>query len=404
MNNFNNNNNDEKKDKKRSRDEDKEDENQNNKKIKIIKYDNFDDFLKDLLQQELNQEKDKENNKNPLLIDDSSESESESESEGEEEIELEYEHIDVKVETIDDLIKLGKMYDPKKRYNIDLKTLNNLVEPLDELKKMIGMKSVKINIVNHIIFYLQKFDEDGLNDMLHTVVQGPPGVGKTELGRILSKIYLAMGILKNDKFIIAKRSDLIGKYLGHTATQTQKVIDSAKGGVLFIDEAYSLGNPEGRDMFSKECLDTLNQNLTENKKNLLCIIAGYKEALDSCFFSYNEGLSRRFSIRYTIEPYTPSELKEIFIKIVESNKWTVADNLELKYFSENKEFFKYYGGDMETLFFSSKVVHARRVFCLDTEEKKKITNDDLKNAIEIFKKNKGVEKNLKNEMWKNLYI
>ena len=404
MNNFNNNNNDEKKDKKRSRDEDKEDENQNNKKIKIIKYDNFDDFLKDLLQQELNQEKEKENNKNPLLIDDSSESESESESEGEEEIELEYEHIDVKVETIDDLIKLGKMYDPKKRYNIDLKTLNNLVEPLDELKKMIGMKSVKINIVNHIIFYLQKFDEDGLNDMLHTVVQGPPGVGKTELGRILSKIYLAMGILKNDKFIIAKRSDLIGKYLGHTATQTQKVIDSAKGGVLFIDEAYSLGNPEGRDMFSKECLDTLNQNLTENKKNLLCIIAGYKEALDSCFFSYNEGLSRRFSIRYTIEPYTPSELKEIFIKIVESNKWTVADNLELKYFSENKEFFKYYGGDMETLFFSSKVVHARRVFCLDTEEKKKITNDDLKNAIEIFKKNKGVEKNLKNEMWKNLYI
>ena len=106
-----------------------------------------------------------------------------------------------------------------------------------------------------------------------------------------------MGVIKGNKrniygenkyeFKIVKRSDLIGKYLGHTAAKTQKVIDSCKGGVLFIDEAYSLGNPEGRDSFSKECIDTINQNLTENKANLLCIIAGYKDALDKCFFAYN---------------------------------------------------------------------------------------------------------------------
>ena len=377
-----------------------EDPNKDNKKLKIVRYDNFDDFLRDLLDQEIRHN----NKKNPLLIDDSEESESESEEEDEDEEEKEYEHINKKVETINDLIELGKLYDPKKRYNIDLKTLNNLIDPLEELKRMIGMTSVKENIVDHIIFYLQKLDGHGLNDMLHTVVQGPPGVGKTELGRILSKIYLAMGILKNDKFVIAKRSDLIGKYLGHTAVQTQKVIDSVKGGVLFIDEAYSLGNPEGRDMFSKECLDTINQNLTENKSNFLCIIAGYKDALENCFFSYNEGLSRRFSIRYTIEPYTYQELKQIFVKIVESNKWTVDSDLDINIFEKNKELFKYFGGDMETLFFSCKVVHAKRVFCLDDIEKKKINNQDLLRGIEIFKKNKGNTENIKNEIWKNMFI
>jgi len=399
MNNFNNE--DKNNSNKRNREDTDNDENKNKKKVKIIKYDNFDDFLKAILDQKKNEKK-----RNDLLIDNSSDSESESdyETDSEDEEELEYEHIDAKVSSISDLIRLGKMYDRTKRYNIDMKTLNKLVDPLEELERMIGMKSVKENIVNHIIFYLQKFDEGGLNDMLHTVIQGPPGVGKTELGKILSKIYLAMGILKNDKFVIAKRSDLIGKYLGHTAVQTQKVIDSAKGGVLFIDEAYSLGNPEGRDIFSKECLDTINQNLTENKTNFLCIIAGYQDALENCFFSYNEGLSRRFSIRYTIEPYSPKELKQIFEKIVKSNNWLTDDNLDIELFNKNKELFLYYGGDMETLFFSSKIVHARRVFCLDKVEKKKITNKDLEGAIEIFKKNKGRKAEIKNEIWKNLYI
>jgi hypothetical protein len=388
-------------DRKRDRNED-DTGNNDSKKTKIIRYDTFDDFLRDIMKEDLNWDK-KNNKNNPMLISDDESSESEDESESDEE-NLEYEHINKKVNNIQDLIDLGKMYDKNKRYNIDLKTLNKLVEPLEELKRMIGMTSVKKNIVDHIIFYLQKLDGNGLNDMLHTVIQGPPGVGKTELGRIIARIYLAMGILKNDKFKIVKRADLIGKYLGHTAVQTQKVIDSCKGGVLFIDEAYSLGNPEGRDMFSKECLDTLNQNLTENKSNFLCIIAGYKNALESCFFSYNEGLSRRFSIRYTIEPYEGDELKKIFIKIVKSNNWDISDDLNDSFFKDNKDLFPFYGGDMETLFFNAKVVHARRVFCLDDEVKKKITSEDLEKALLLFKSNKGINKIKKDEIWKNLYI
>ena len=134
-------------------------------------------------------------------------------------------------------------------------------------------------------------------------------------------------IIKNnqDEFIfrIVKRADLIGKYLGHTAAKTQEVIDSCKGGVLFIDEAYSLGNAEGRDSFSKECIDTLNQNLSENKNNLLCIIAGYKESLEKCFFSYNEGLNRRFSFRYNIEPYSAEQLRDIFLCKLREIKWDI---------------------------------------------------------------------------------
>ena len=83
-----------------------------------------------------------------------------------------------------------------------------------------------------------------------------------------------MGFLKNNIFKMVKRSDLIGQYLGQTSIKTQKVIDEVIGGVLFIDEAYSLGNSEKRDSYSKECLDTINRNLTENGNKFICIIAG----------------------------------------------------------------------------------------------------------------------------------
>ena len=210
-------------------------------------------------------------------------------------------HISKNIESINDLLTLGKMYRPYKKYNIDLKKLKNIQEPLQSLQNMTGLSTIKTAIVNQILYFLQNFHEE---EMLHTIIQGPPGVGKTMLAKIIGQIYHKMNIFSKNtddyKFIIARRSDLIGEYLGTTAKKTQKGIDSCKGGVLFIDEAYSLGNSEGRDSYSKECIDTINQNLSENKGEFLCIIAGYKDSLEKNFFNYNQGLVRRFPFVYTL--------------------------------------------------------------------------------------------------------
>jgi hypothetical protein len=321
-----------------------------------------------------------------------------------------YVRIQREINGIEDLIELGKMYDPIKaeteKYNIDLYRLNELVEPLTELKNMIGLDDAKKYLVNQIVYYLQDFEENSL-DMMHTVIEGSPGVGKTTFAKILSKIFLKMGILENDKFITARRSDLIGGYLGQTAMKTQDVIDSANGGVLFIDEVYSLGHPEKRDSFSKECIDVLNQNLTENKSNFICIIAGYKEDNKKNFFAMNPGLERRFPWRVSMSDYEAPELRKIFVKMVLDKKWDV-EGIKVDFFEKNKCYFKFNGGDMETLFQMCRIVHSRRVFCLDLEHKKKLTMIDLENGLKMFLGNEEIKKrkddDLINVMSRGLYI
>jgi len=307
------------------------------------------------------------------------------------------------INCIKDLIDLGNMYDSTKRYNIDLKILNKLVDPLTELNNMIGMETVKQDIVDYILFRIQNLDSSN-QDMMHTVIQGPPGVGKTEVAKIIGKIYLAMGILKNDKFIKARRSDLIAGYLGQTAKTTQKIIDSAIGGVLFIDEVYSLGNVEKRDSFSKECIDTINENLTEKKTDFICIIAGYKDEIESCFFSYNSGLERRFPVRFTIEEYKPEELFLIFNKKVNDLGWIIDQSVKVDFFIENIESFKYFGGDIEVLFSRCKRAHSRRVFTSKESEKKIINCVDLQRGFQSFKAHRQEKQKDKSDVWKNMFL
>lgn len=282
--------------------------------------------------------------------------------------------------TIDDIIKLeNNKHKYGLRNNSKFMKLYKIILSLKKLNSMIGMEEIKKEIFEHIGYFIH--DIQNKNELMHIVITGPPGVGKTELGLIISKIYLTLGFLTSNKFIIAKRSDLIGRYLGETAIKTQEVINNAMGGVLFIDEVYSLGNDELRDSFSKECIDTLNQNLTDNKGKFLCIIAGYKEDIENCFFAYNKGLKRRFPISHDIIGYNSDELYGILIKKADEDGWKIEGDVK-KILDNNIKKFRFFGGDMEILLQKAKFIAGARY--LKTEKNinvdKILTYDDIMTA------------------------
>ena len=347
------------------------------------------------------------------------------------------------IKNIDDLIKIGTEYDPtdKRRYPIDMNKLKNIIESLKDLKNVIGMESVKKNIFEQLLYILQELND---SNMMHTVIEGPPGVGKTLLGKIIAKIYFKLNFLKksekkkdeddiNDitnhlmavlnpamspikkkedkkedfKFKVVKRSDLVGQYVGSTAIKTQKVIDEAEGGILFIDEVYALGSGSERgDSFAKECIDTLNQNLSENSDKFICIIAGYPAEIEKCFFSQNEGLRRRFPFKYSIEKYDSKELAKIFESKVKEIKWDFYKDLKIeqveKFIEENKKHFEHFGGDIENLLLNIKIKHSSRVFGKDPIIRKLITLEDIKLGFEEYKKIKK-DKELPDYI-KNMYV
>ena len=319
------------------------------------------------------------------------------------------EYLDIKIENNNDLIEIGKKYlngefSPYIQYNINVNKISKLVEPLEELNKMIGMEEVKRDIFELLLYQLQDFDNS--KDMLHTIIEGEPGVGKTELAKIMGKIYRSMGYCSNDIIKFVKRSDLIGGYLGQTAIKTQKVLDECKGGILIIDEAYSLGNPEGRDSYSKECIDTLTSFLSESPDTIVFIM-GYKEALEECLFNHNKGLERRFTYRFSVKKYSAEDLKKILFKIVRENGWDIENENDIpdSFFIENRDYFPFNGGDMLNLFTKCKFTHSIRFFNMNkksTEEnnfddkKRKINYEDIQNAFKLLLKDEKFSKRNEN--------
>lgn len=312
-------------------------------------------------------------------------------------------HIDANVNNISDILKLIDTYkaDPSIKYNINIKALHNIKEPLTELNNMIGMKDLKNNIVDQILYFVQELHKDKLSkgDFMHTVIYGPPGTGKTEIAQMMGKIYSNLGILSKGTFKKVTRSDLIAGYLGQTALKTKDVIKEAMGGVLFIDEAYALGNSEKRDIFAKECIDTLCEALSEHKDNLMVIIAGYEHELKDCFFDYNQGLDSRFTWRFKTDEYDHNDLHEIFLKKVVDIGWKIDDNSQItsEWFKKNKDYLKFFGRDIETILAKTKIAHSRRIFCGPENEKRKILLKDLENGFKMFLKNEDV-KNRKNDV------
>lgn len=324
-------------------------------------------------------------------------------------------NIDAEVNNIDDILKLIATYkaDPSIKYNINIKALHNIKEPLEELRDMVGMQDLKSNIVDQILYFVQDLhkntksqgDDRQKGDFMHSVIYGPPGTGKTEIAKIMGKIYSKLGCLSKGVFKKVTRSDLIAGYLGQTALKTKDVIKDAMGGVLFIDEAYALGNSEKRDSFAKECIDTLCEALSDNKADLMVIVAGYEEELKECFFDYNQGLDSRFTWRFKTDEYSYEDLYHIFLKKVKEIGWILDDNsgITSEWFKKNNDYFKFYGRDIETILAKTKIAHSKRVFCKPENEKKRLNIKDLENGFKMYLKNENV-KNRKGELDTKKYL
>jgi DNA polymerase III delta prime subunit len=304
------------------------------------------------------------------------------------------------LKSIQDLINLAKSTQTNnyELTNININKLKNIIPALEELNNMIGIKDIKDNIFNHIIFYLQDLDPD-FRDMHHTVIKGPPGVGKTKLASILANIYRGLGILKEGKVIKIRREDLIASYLGQTGEKTKKKLNEAIGNVLLFDEAYSLGSNENdkQDSYAQQAIDQLVWFLSEHGHEFICIIAGYKKELDERFFAMNPGLSRRFPIHYEITDYTSIEMMKIFYSIINQNNWNINNKLINKvitFFKDNIDNFPHFGGDINNLFVQIKKFHSRKLLTIKNLEqlkntRKNISMDDINGGFKLYKATNG---------------
>lgn len=314
--------------------------------------------------------------------------------------------------TINDLIELGKTYDcrTRKQFNqLDLKKIADLTESLENFNKMKGVEDIKQKIINNVLYFLKYGKNKG--QILNIAIYGPPGVGKTTIAKHLANIYAKTGILSTNKVLSVKRSDLIGKYLGETAMKTQEVINKIKGGILLIDEAYSLGHDEKRDSFAKECLDTLTHNLGQEDTDFICIVAGYEDDVKKCFFGQNKGLQRRFPFVYKIDNYEDRVMAELMFSKLNTNGWKLNNednNLDIltAFIKKNKERFENFMGDIENFVLRMEIIYnSENVF---RDQSNKIITHELlqKTLYDIYNTDEEKEKKQKkeNEWWRSLYV
>ncbi|MDO4533064.1 MAG: AAA family ATPase [Coriobacteriia bacterium] len=209
-----------------------------------------------------------------------------------------------------------------------------LEELLAELDSLIGLGAVKrqVNTMVNLIKVQQMREEMGLKPAdiaKHMVFLGNPGTGKTTIARMLANIYRCLGVLRTGQLVEVDRSGLVRGYIGQTATQTAEVIAKAMGGVLFIDEAYSLTVDKGQGDFGQEAVDTLLKAMEDNRDDLVVIVAGYTELMEE-FLDSNPGLRSRFGTRIMFEDYTADELVGILLMNLKKQEYRLSAEAEVK--------------------------------------------------------------------------
>lgn len=229
-----------------------------------------------------------------------------------------------RIETLEELLEQLNALTGLSEVKRDVNSLIHLQE-IKKLRKQRGLKEIPVS--NHLVFY------------------GNPGTGKTTVARLLAKIYHRMGILTTGQFMEVDRSGLVGGYVGQTALKTKEVIDKAMGGVLFIDEAYTLTYNKSENDYGKEAIDTLLKAMEDNRDNFIVIVAGYPELMAQ-FVDSNPGLRSRFNKYINFVDYNPQELMEIYYGMCDNSGYIntaeaiayVEDYLTKKYETRGQNF------------------------------------------------------------------
>lgn len=217
----------------------------------------------------------------------------------------------------------------KEKKSRETEDRRSLQELLEELNSLVGLDIVK-GKVNDLIAYqkVQKLRrENNLHsskNTLHLAFTGNPGTGKTTVARIVGRIYKEIGLLSKGHFVEVSRTDLIAGYQGQTALKVKSVIEKAKGGVLFIDEAYSITENENSDSYGKECLTELTKALEDYRDDLVVIVAGYTEPMNK-FFQSNPGLKSRFNTFIEFGDYDSEELDAILLSMCQNNDYSMDE-------------------------------------------------------------------------------
>ncbi len=208
-----------------------------------------------------------------------------------------------------------------------------LKEIEDELGTLVGMEEMKrmIKEIYAWIFVNKKREDMGLKarkQALHMMFKGNPGTGKTTVARLIGKLFLKMNVLSKGHLIEAERADLVGEYIGHTAQKTRDLIKKAQGGILFIDEAYSLGRGGEKD-FGKEAIDTLVKHMEDKQHEFILILAGYSREMEY-FLTLNPGLHSRFPLVIDFPNYTIDQLMEISSRMLQEREYSLSHEAEKK--------------------------------------------------------------------------
>lgn len=198
-------------------------------------------------------------------------------------------------------------------------------EVFAELNELIGMQKVKAAVRElydsvKVNKKLEKLGAKPKQQEIHIALTGNPGTGKTTVARILGKLFCSMGFLTSDKVIECDRSKIIEKYVGHTAKNVQRLCDDATGGILFIDEVYTLSS----DDFGREATDTLMKRMEDDRGKFVVVVAGYADKMDN-WMSVNQGLPGRFTHRFDLDDYNAEELYELFLLYVRKEGLTLTE-------------------------------------------------------------------------------